>query len=708
MRKRNLLISLFCLSLISVFAQVKVTIDINKKTLEAQEEFPVDKKVVFKCENCSDIKVKVNNQENMMGFLVTMKSENDDVAVTKNSQTLFIGKIRFKVEVKPVKEPLQFNKVALTKIKRKSLITDALRLDSLWKQKDYCGFNDLLEVYGIGIERNDIVHLRNYKNRCENTKTKEDNAGAQSKESLADGQSPFSILNPTMVIDALAQFAVKRFKQELTLAYLNEFRDTLRSPRMMPLRTFLPSTSRVLIEDDIFNYTAYLTALRENAVNDMNDLPINAKTFLLDYNPDGIDNADWEKTKPILLSSCDLIQSMRLGLSSAETINFLSIQDYVSDAPKTGYAKVIRSIGALSRALLADTDKPTPTGWAESDKLSKVFFQVETYQLWMALMLKTEGEVLKNIEIEGANKNLYNLLNMEIDSVFPKKIRTLISHTNRIIVSSKDLQNANDSVKQIAYDNLSNTMADFLGEAYVVFTSKDNNTAFFKQSFHTASRLEQSLRKKRYGAAVTNLIALVNPFYDNNSPKWVKMLNKYGNFLVNCINAQDGKELAEVLDAMALPVQSYRIKRQRQSINYSINMYAGGSLGFEWSRDSLGKTGKGDFILTPTVPVGIGCNLGLKNGGTFSTFVSIIDIGAVAVYRFSDNVSQLPELEWSNIIAPGLHIMYGFKKTPLTLSLGIQLGPNLRKITTDNTTFTRGNHRIGVGVLVDIPLFYFK
>jgi hypothetical protein len=705
MRKRNLFISLFCLSLTSVFAQVKVIIYIDKKTLEAQAAFPEDKKVVFKCENCSDFKVKVNNQEHSMNSPVMLKNSNDDVTVSDKVKILFTEKITFKVGEKTTNETAKSNEMALSVIKRKSLITDALRLDSLWKQGDSCGFNDLLMAYGIvNSDFNNIVHLHDFKNSCNNEKI-----GAQSKVINTNDQSPLSILNPTMVIDALAQFAVKRFKQELTLAYLNEFRDTLRSDGMKSLRTFLPSTSRVLIEDDIFNYTAYLTALRENAVNDMNDFPINAKTFLLDYHPEGIDNSKWEKTKPFFLSSFDLIQSMRLGLSSAETINFLSIQDYVSNT--TDYAKVLRSVGALSRALLTDTNKETPTGWAESDKISKVISRVETYKLWMALMLKTEGEVLKNIKIdikEIKDTTLYQVLNKGIDEVFPKKIRTLISHANRIIVSSKDLQNANDSIKQIALDNLSNTMADFLGEAYVVFLPKEGNAPVFKQAFHTAARLEQSLRKKRYGAAVTNLIALVNPFYNNNQPSWVKMLNKYGNFLVNCINAQDSKELAEVLDAMALPVQSYRIKRHQKAVNCSINMYAGGSFGCEWSRDSMGKTGTGGVLLAPTVPVGIGCNWGGKKGDSFSAFVSIIDIGAVAAFRIADDVSSLPELEWSNVIAPGLHFMYGLKNTPLTLSFGVQFGPNLRKVTTDNVSFTRGNHRIAVGVLVDIPIFHFK
>jgi hypothetical protein len=245
MRTRSLFISLFCLSLTSVFTQVKVIIDIDKKTLEAQAAFPEDKKVVFKCENCSDSKVKVNNQEHGMNSPVMLKNSNDDVTVSDKVNILFTEKITFKVEEKTSKS----NGAALSVISRKSLITDALRLDTLWKQGDSCGFNDLLKAYGIDdTDFNNIVHLSNYKDICKNPKTKENNIGAQSKVINTNDQSPLSILNPTMVIDALAQFAVKRFKQELTLAYLNEFRDTLRSDGMKPLRTFLPSTSRVLID----------------------------------------------------------------------------------------------------------------------------------------------------------------------------------------------------------------------------------------------------------------------------------------------------------------------------------------------------------------------------------------------------------------------------------------------------------------------------
>jgi hypothetical protein len=69
-------------------------------------------------------------------------------------------------------------------------------------------------------------------------------------------------------------------------------------------------------------------------------------------------------------------------------------------------------------------------------------------------------------------------------------------------------------------------------------------------------------------------------------------------------------------------------------------------------------------------------------GKSFSIFVPLIDVGALASFRLSDDSSKVvPNITLANIISPGLYFYWGFGKCPISVGLGGQFGPQLRSIT---------------------------
>jgi hypothetical protein len=82
-------------------------------------------------------------------------------------------------------------------------------------------------------------------------------------------------------------------------------------------------------------------------------------------------------------------------------------------------------------------------------------------------------------------------------------------------------------------------------------------------------------------------------------------------------------------------------------------------------------------------------------------------------YRIQEGGEEnLPPLEWKNIIAPGAYFVVDppLGKWPLTLGLGGQLGPLLRKVE-DNGTYTNRDvvgYRIGAFLTFDIPINYLR
>ncbi|NGP89505.1 hypothetical protein [Fodinibius halophilus] len=184
---------------------------------------------------------------------------------------------------------------------------------------------------------------------------------------------------------------------------------------------------------------------------------------------------------------------------------------------------------------------------------------------------------------------------------------------------------------------------------------------------------------------------------------------KYGLFIANVAQAENSDQVQAAIKAVVLPAGSSVIKRRSQ-FNVSINAYLGGFLG----REML--TSKEKFKLHPNsfgmfAPIGISGSFSFseKNKSSFSLFLSIIDLGAVASIRTQDDVEELPEFTLENIIAPGAYAAYNIRNVPLTVMAGAQLGPQLRKFETDETettTLTESSvWRWQIAITVDIPLF---
>ncbi|MEM6814181.1 MAG: hypothetical protein AAF600_07260 [Bacteroidota bacterium] len=225
------------------------------------------------------------------------------------------------------------------------------------------------------------------------------------------------------------------------------------------------------------------------------------------------------------------------------------------------------------------------------------------------------------------------------------------------------------------------------------------------------------------------------------NPEVLKVIN----FLVAVSKAEDAEALTTAIEAIALPPGSAIIKRE-SALNISLNGYAGFYSGVERIYEINSNAGAVAF----TVPVGVaisksfgepceGTTTTCKRSGSWSLFLSAIDIGAFTSVRFKDGDEALPEIKFKNIFAPGIQLIYGIPKSSFSIAALAQLGPFLRKvkgpvsITTTNTSTTmvdpmdpntttvtstittestavldeRPAIRFGVSFLLDIPLINF-
>ena len=182
--------------------------------------------------------------------------------------------------------------------------------------------------------------------------------------------------------------------------------------------------------------------------------------------------------------------------------------------------------------------------------------------------------------------------------------------------------------------------------------------------------------------------------------------------LIHFINdmalSENSDDIEKAIEAFALPSGSYSNKREAK-FNISVNSFPGilPALEITWKD----KNNYSAFSPAFTAPVGLSFTWGSKSGFSQGIFVPVIDLGAITSMYFSDNIDTdttsvrtLPEFSFLSIFSPGVYYHLGIKKSPLSFNVGAQYGPGLREITDSGDSNIYESIRIGIGIVLDIPL----
>lgn len=198
---------------------------------------------------------------------------------------------------------------------------------------------------------------------------------------------------------------------------------------------------------------------------------------------------------------------------------------------------------------------------------------------------------------------------------------------------------------------------------------------------------------------------------------------KYGTFMANLVQSDSAEEISAVIQSAALPVGSYSIKRASR-YNVSLNAYLGASYSggiFDEVPDKIETNPIGIWA-----PVGIAGSIGLgksDKGGSVSIFLSIIDVGAFVNYNLTKSSidtlaimdasdpnnggsriigyepEEFPDIKLEDIFSPGIHLIYGIPRWPLSIGIGRQRRPELHQIEVIETILDAN------GVVVQEPTF---
>jgi hypothetical protein len=621
---------------------------------------------------------------------------------------------------------------------------DAILLQQKLQENKLDEVASLLSLYGItkeNISSSEILSKYSTVLTPSNTnKTFVLDATVSSTAGTQGGESVSFVANLT---EALAQFIAKRAKEELTLAYLNRFREFLQQQNTKAkIGVLLPKSFRVLNEVEPYDYTTFWQAMHEGFQDDVSLFPENTMSFVRANEPQFKDKDLFSGTVVGLYT----LRGVYRQYSAVDVIDSLELLPEIKNFKTSNVGATLRTLSLLSRNLhhLKEVSGQYKVdGWIRPNELVALS-NSQTRDFFAGLLIAKENELMTKILFKGANGSSVSLKKVFISSYqnekFRDKLDGLLRQLEVVFKSEKEVAQYLANMKEDkdktrttferyeTYANQLLTLMDFSTD--IVKTMNPSNSEIigiskavsqFSAIGHTGVDLTKHMYEKRYNLAFFDVLKLMKDLNipdtsNTNSEFWGDFV-RYGTFITNVAGADSASQIVAALETAALPVGSYRIKHENH-FSVSLNAFGGLSGSHEFLsriRPTNGGTvdpKKQGFVLNPTAPIGLHFGWGRK-GKIFETvgfFIPVIDIGAAFALRFRGDVQALPDkLEWDNILAPGLYFVTGFKNSPIALSFGVQYGAGLRKLEYNadlaSTSFSAQSVWVGATLSVDIPLF---
>jgi hypothetical protein len=546
-------------------------------------------------------------------------------------------------------------------------------------------------------------------------------------------------LDVTNIADGFARFIVKRAKTELNTAFFEKFRKTISDSSFRDFQTLFPRTyiTFTVIGDRIYQYDAYIQMLRESFEADLRTLPANLPTIIANHPAFFAERPD---LKAFLESSFYLAQGL---------INDIHPGDLLANFPveKLEDSSLINMKGSIMTLQLFSESLRNPAGedkertyWVTEGEVRTLLSDATFTRMYLGLVRqRAVNAPYDSIPFRG--KTTTNLVRA-MDSVNPDRLSewhqsyrdyltgfvTKASLINRLIPALKNP--VSDSVRYAQYYTFISTSTDLIeqclnagslpGLSFLTIKT-DLKPAF--EVVRAVSSAGLDVTRRNYSSAISNVLYVYRIIFVNNknaigqldaapAEKCIDVsatfdnLFRFGSFMASIVQAGSSEEIAHALESAAMPAGSSRIKKYA-SINVCLNAYVGPYLGFEQIRGYDPPT----FTLNSyglTAPIGVAFSTGFS-GMSASAFLSLIDIGAVASFRFAnDSVAQVPTIQLADIVSPGLFFSFGLPSVPISVNLGAQMGPNLRQVTTEENNYANSVYfRYSISVVVDIPLFNF-
>ncbi|TCJ19010.1 hypothetical protein EPD60_00930 [Flaviaesturariibacter flavus] len=574
--------------------------------------------------------------------------------------------------------------------------------------------------------------------------------------------------------DGLARFIVKRTKQELSMAFFQRFRERLDSLPDLKGVFPETHQLLMAIDQQVYDYNSYINNLRAGFRSDLLRIDERLPAVVTNHPAYFGANVTNFSLGLALRSGCYVSSSLRKDMHPGDVLESFPMEYFAAgDSSISGRLAGLRG-GLQALQLLSYSCRETDTArhryWVGMDDFRGLTRDKQSLQLFLGLLIEVAKGRYGSVAF-GGGTNLYGLLN---DPLLYEKIdrdlTTLQAFRNFLLRFGGRVSDLNgmagalnaaigDSAHAEVYVKYFNACTDLLETGFTALElpglrglpdagEVHGLAASWLGVARQASDLSSAIVRKRYAEAVNALVGLYGnvlrlsspPVVDTVAARTTPMLManaaepgtrstlnafvRYGSVMVGLVEARNSEEVAAVIEAAVLPPGSARVKRT-MPVSISLNAYCGL---FSGNEVILGLDDNRPFsrwnAFGVAAPVGVAYSeadavlpwplsrvKALRwKGASASWFVSVLDLGAVAAFRFGDNTTeQVPTIRLRDIFSPGIFWSVGLPRSPLSVNLGIQTGPNLRTVKAAGNDLANGRYvRYSAALCVDLPLLNLK
>ena len=486
----------------------------------------------------------------------------------------------------------------------------------------------------------------------------------------------------TRLIYSLMDTILLRFKQQLFVSTVSQWRDEL---LVSDFRHLFPNLASLLASIDSGSFLSTYELWKSAIDRDLLEAPLGLT---------GYSAALAEQDPEVTPEKLSLLRELRGLMDDVYSYHNLSNLDefiLVSTASRGEHSQLFRLIGLIAKNML-DSDGDFA--------LLELRDRLDDPQ-WASLYYQTieqdyQGLVINGDSFRVTNANLRHYL--DSCSTVSDFFSALETGSDNREMDSEDwlgLYLSTCDKLLVQWSNLAHAPQYDWDEYYRLFTRQRF------QIMGLARLIDERDHKPLLNSVITSSLqaAETQKLVTSSQSRFLNLISTLA-----LTGEEDSVNYRDLMNAVLEPVGSYAYKRQAR-FTVALNSYPGLAGGAETlSGDVRDAKAVGGLAC----PVGLELNWGTGIAGLRGIFISAFDLGAVATYRFSAtdaDYANSPQIGWKQLVSPGIYLLLQQRDHPITLGLGMQLTPELRKVSADTTESAKNALRAGAFLSMDIPLF---
>ncbi|MBP9195657.1 MAG: hypothetical protein KBF57_13315 [Saprospiraceae bacterium] len=486
-------------------------------------------------------------------------------------------------------------------------------------------------------------------------------------------------LDVTKYAEGLVRHIIAQFKKEMAFCFFDGFRDELKKLEYRDLRVLFANTYGVLdlISDKIYDLEPYMATLRSAMEKDLKVADISVFKLIQDSNSQLSAELDKQKNVRFLSNvGYQFYNAVRDSVHIGRALRDIDTTGYNKNTDQNVVAS-FETIRLLSNALQDNIEDAKKPFWLDKDKIDTLLSDPILLQYFVGLVVSQS----KGIQFNDKTK-LYDILNSKANlnkvKAFITDIRYLSNQINEIHKNSNNVKTDVEKENEVfQYFEAASSLISLMQKVNTLHSGVISKEMLdtIQSAINASGEIYKGVYSKQYTLAVLNIgkfLNTVNNGKNDNFQAVIKFIVEKGIFIAQMAEAKTADDVKNILQQFAAASGSWRDKRTA-GYNVSIDSYLGGSAYFD------GQKSVRYGIYTP-VGISVSTSLGKKWAATL--LGSVVDLGPLTAYRFSNDTSDIAKIYLKEILAPGAHFSILIPIcdcAPLALNIGYQQYPLLTK-----------------------------